>query len=218
MRKTDIQAIIFDMDGVITDSEPLQMEAELQTCADYGIEAPIEMWEGFKGRTTLEIFKTIVERCCPGKFNPAELGEHKRRIYLETAAQRMKLFPGITEFIEVCAARFRMALATSSAAPVQQQVFERFGFAPFFSVVTTGDEVTHGKPHPEPYLLTASRLNLPPSACAVIEDSDNGVKSAHAAGCVPLGITNSFPMDALRDAGAAFVADNYDQLRKYLGL
>lgn len=218
MPNDDIQAVIFDMDGVITDTEHLHKEAELQTCADYGIEPPLELWEGFKGRTTLEIFETIVAHCCPGRFDPAEMGDHKRRIYMATAPQRMELFPGVREFIEACAARYRLALTTSSAAPIQRQMFERFGFAPFFPVVTTGDEVKHGKPHPEAYLLTVSRLGLSAPACVVIEDSDNGVKSAHAAGCVALGITNSFPEEALRDAGAAFVGDSYDELSRYLGL
>ena len=218
MVHSNIRAVIFDMDGVITDTEPLHMEAELLTCADHGIVAPIEMWEGFRGHTTLDIFETIVARCCPGQHDPAALAEYKVRTYLRIAPARMTVFPGVLDFIAACAVKYTLALTTSSRVEIQREAFRRFGLAPHFTVITTGDEVTHGKPHPEPYQLTVARLGLVAGECAVIEDSDAGIRSAASAGCIPLGITNSFPSETLHAAGAAFVASTYDQLATHLGL
>jgi len=215
---TNIKAVIFDMDGVITDTEPLHMAAERQVCTELGINAPIEMWEGFRGRTTVAIFQTIVAKCCPGQHDPAALAARKQEIYLNEAPDKMQIFPGAREFIIDCARRYPLALTTSSVVEIQKAAFDKFDLAKFFLVTTTGDEVTCGKPDPEPYLLTVSRLNLPPEQCAVIEDSDSGIMSAAAAGCIPCGITHTFPADALRDAGAALVAATFDQLRNQLSL
>ncbi|MBU0625002.1 HAD family phosphatase [Patescibacteria group bacterium] len=185
-----IQAVIFDMDGVITDTEPLHMAAERQTCADHGIDAPIELWEHFRGRTTFDIFETIVRQCCPGRYDPAKLTAYKVQTYLQLVPSRLTVFPGVLEFIAACANKYLLALTTSSTAAIQCEVFRQFALNSFFTVVTTGDQVKNGKPHPEPYLLTVRRLGLTADKCAVIEDSDSGLCSAAAAGCVPLGITH----------------------------
>lgn len=213
-----IQAIIFDLDGVITDTEPLHLAAERQTCAEHGINAPIELWDHFRGRTTLDIFETIVRQCCPGKFDPVELAAHKTRIYLHLASTQLIVFPGALEFIAACADKYLLALTTSSTAAIQHEVFRQFALNSFFTVVTTGDQVKNGKPHPEPYLLTVQRLGVSADRCVVIEDSDSGLRSAAAAGCIPLGITHTYPAEVLLAAGAVFTADNFSDLKGYLQL
>jgi beta-phosphoglucomutase-like phosphatase (HAD superfamily) len=85
-------------------------------------------------------------------------------------------------------------------------------------VLITGKDVVNGKPHPEPYLKAAERLGLLPQVCMVIEDSDNGIKSAKAAGCLAVGITTSFAKERLMQAGADYVVDSFSELASLLSL
>lgn len=208
-------AVIFDMDGVLIDSEPLQVEAEKFTCDKFGIVVPDHEWMTFKGKTNRTIFGYIVEHYATQPVSVDELVETKRKYYRENAVKRLRMIPGSLAFLEHLVLRPRgksIALTTSTGRVIQKQVFEKFHLKSYFAHIVTGDDVTNGKPHPEPYLLTTSKLRLIPSFCVVIEDSDNGIKSAKAAGCSVIGITTSFPRERLLEAGADHVVDTFAEL------
>jgi len=214
-----LPAIIFDMDGVITDTEGLHAEAEKITCRRYGFDAPLAEWQKFKGKKAEEIFSYLLDVYGGGRRIPlGELVAFKTATYLRLARSgEIPTVPGSLDFIRWARGRFlKMGLATSSNGPIQRAVFERFGLDEFFDAVTTGDELIYGKPHPEAYLRAASKVGLPPGSCLVIEDSDNGIRAAVGAGCRVIGITTSFPRPVLIGAGAHLTVDDYDELKKML--
>ncbi len=213
MMQHGIQAIIFDMDGVIADSEPLHFEAEKTILQQRGIEAPWDEWHKFTGLTDDKIFQYLVDNFTDGRYSPEELMEAKYGIFITLLRDKLQLIPGVLEFI--CWARDhypKLALTTSSTQRVQQTVFNKFELNSYFDVIVTGDHIQHGKPHPEPYLTTVNALDVPADACMVVEDSLSGVQSAKAAGCTVTGITTSFLRQQLFEAGADFVIDDFASL------
>ena len=107
----------------------------------------------------------------------------------------------------------KLGLTTSASRSTQELTFETFGFAPYFDAIVTGEDITKGKPDPEPYLTTARKLGIDAKDCIVIEDSINGVRSGHAAGCVVIAMTTTFPREALLEAGADHVIDSFSELQ-----
>ncbi len=201
------------MDGVLVDSEALQEAAERYVCALHRIVVPEEVWHGFKGNTSKHIFGYINARFGGGRFVVDELIREKIEYYMrEVVRGGLDPIPGSFDFLRFLGKlpQIRaLALTTSNNRAIQRVVFDRYRLDAFFKVVVTGDDVTHGKPHPEPYQRTLKLLGAEPSKCLVIEDSDNGIISAKAAGCKVLAITTTFPRKRLRDAGADYVVDTF---------
>ncbi len=208
------QAVIFDMDGVIIDSEPLHIQVEQETCQHFHLAAPESLWDGrFQGRTDLVLFEYIVANFGDGSITTEQLLAYKRDAYIQTALQQVQLFSGLLPFLITARSKFsKVALTTSTVAALQQKIFEKFDLGKFFDVIVTGDQITYGKPDPEPYLLTVQKLQVPAAQCIVLEDALNGIISAKKAGCATVGITNSFSWKKLQEAGADFVVENYEQI------
>lgn len=213
--KRDFSAIIFDLDGVIVDSEPLFAEIEQATCQHFGLAVPLSIWKSnFSiGRTEKEFFQYVVDTYGDGTVTAQQLTDYKKLRYLPTALEELQLFPGMFSFLEKSRAIFpQVALTTSSQSWYQQKIFEKFKLDPFFDLVVTGDQITKGKPDPEPYLVTIQKLQVQAEQCVVIEDAPNGVMSGKSAGCKMVGITHSFSRKELEDAGADYVVDHYDEI------
>ena len=167
----------------------------------------------FFGMKSDDGLRLILERYGNGEENPLVLAQEKRDRYFELAREGLDLIPGVREFIISCRNRSLLTAVTTSGLGWYQRPFlERLGIDTLFDVIVTGDEVRHGKPHPEPYLLTASRLGCNPAECVVIEDADNGIRSAKAAGCIAIGITTSLPRETLLAAGADYVINGFGEL------
>lgn len=213
MSKNNIQAIIFDMDGVIIDSEALHIEAEKQTLKDHSIIIPDSEWQRFKGTTYEWMYQYIIDHFTDGSITAEKLVKHTEYIYLKTAAKKLKLIPGAKEYLKIIKKTDKkVALTTSSKKRLQTLAFDKFHLHPYFDVVVTGDNIKNGKPHPEPYLKTIEKLGIPGSHCVVIEDSKNGIISAKTAGCIVVGITTSFPKNDLLKAGADYTINTFAEL------
>lgn len=214
----DPKAILFDLDGIIIDSEPLHERSIQLTSRHLGGRelTPAELLS-IKG-TIEELGASILLRHHPGAtLTVPEVIAYRNEIF-SGLFDEIGLIPGAREFIRTAQSRgVRLGLTTSALPSNQQRAFAKFDLAPFFATVVTGDDITRGKPDPEPYLLTAARLGVTPADSLVIEDSLNGVRSGKAAGCRVAALTTSFPADDLRDAGADDVLDTYDELSQRLG-
>lgn len=215
---TEPRAILFDLDGVIIDSEPLH-ERSIQLTSQHlgGRElTPAELLS-IKG-TIEELGAAILLRCHPGAtLSVTEIIAYRNHIFTGLFDE-IPLIPGAREFIATAQARgLSLGLTTSALPSNQQRAFAKFDLAPFFETVVTGDDITRGKPDLEPYLLTAARLGVLPAESLVIEDSLNGVRSGKAAGCRVAALTTSFPAAELRGAGADDVLDTYAELAQRLG-
>ena len=197
--------IIFDMDGVIVNSEPVIMKAALDALKTGGIEASEEDFIPYIGAGE-EHF--IIEPC---KWaNKAELTEKIMDDMFRNFEQNikeMKVFPSAKPLIEklknlgytlalVSSAAERKLMASLKAAEIDPSVF---------TVILSGNDVTEKKPSPAPYLLAADKLGADPAECLVIEDALSGVKSAKAAGMQCAAVTTSFSEEKLKSAGADYV-------------
>ncbi len=207
-----LQAVIFDMDGVIIDSEPLHERAQRIVFEENGLDVPLSIHGDFKGKTEEDVFEFVVREFGPGR-DRRELVQQKHRIY-RVLMEDLRPIDGALDFIAgLHADGTRMALTTSAIRANQQKAFRLFDLDRYFEAVITAEDVERPKPSPDPYLITVKRLSLPAALCLVIEDSLHGVRSAKDAGCRVAALTTSFQADDLRRSGADLVAEGFDELR-----
>lgn len=213
---TPPRAVIFDLDGVIIDSEPLHERATLAAGAQLGIEVSDDVFDAFRGQTDEAIAAHLAQQA--NHVDPEAFLAAKHAAY-EALLDELTLMPEVIDFIEALHTWTRpMALVTSTARHDQERTFEQFDLAPYFAVVVTAGDVTQAKPHPEPYRQAVHRLEMEPAACLVIEDSTHGVTAARRAGCMVVGFCSSFPAHALNEAGAHHTVDRYRELARMLGI
>jgi beta-phosphoglucomutase len=198
-------ALIFDMDGVILDSNPLHREAWAAFNRRYGLETTDAMLERMYGRRNDQIVRDFFGEDLP-EGEVAARGAAKEEIYRQLLASRIEetLVPGLRHFLDL----FRgapMALATNAEPENVDFVLDRAGLRPYFQVVVDGHQVSHPKPHPEIYRRAADLLEIPPSNCIVLEDSHTGIAAARSAGMRVIGIGTTH----VNLPGAAIMADNF---------
>ncbi|MFO0704733.1 MAG: HAD family phosphatase [Candidatus Andersenbacteria bacterium] len=211
-----LRGIVFDMDGVLFDTEPLNQQAEQHICQTRGWDIPEREWQHLRGKTNHSVFTHLLQvaRVAATEELLDELIQQKRAEFLRLAATAQPIKGALAFVRRVRLLYERLALTTSSNRLVQQALCERFLLAEIFDTVVTGDDVPRGKgkPDPTPYLLTISRLWLDPRLLCAVEDSLNGVRSARAAGCFVTGLTTSFSRAELTQAGAHLVVSSFEEL------
>lgn len=205
--------ILFDMDGVLIDSEPVHEKAIIALTAELGDALDDEaVLYSFKGAPERTMAARLLEMY-PDQTLTAEEIIQRKIVLFAGLFHQVRLIGGAKGFVERSHSTGRKhGLTTSASRSTQQLAFETFGFGRFFDTVVTGEDIRHGKPHPEPYQLTAEKLGLPTQDCLVIEDSINGVLSGKAAGCLVIAITGTFPENALIEAGADYIIHSFDEL------
>ena len=184
-----MQAVLWDMDGVLVDSEPLWTIAEAELAEHYGREWTDEVKALVVG-TRLDVAVPAILRHFGQAHGPEEVRRASSLLLdrmVELYATPQQLMPGAGELLaSLRAAGVPVALVSSSFRVLVDAVLAQ-GVGPF-ELTLAGDEVLHAKPHPEPYLTAARRLGVPPARCVVIEDSPSGVAAAEAAGCAVLAV------------------------------
>jgi beta-phosphoglucomutase family hydrolase len=198
-------ALIFDMDGVIVDSNPLHRAAWAAFNRRYGLETTGAMLERMYGRRNDWIVRDFFgEDLSEGEV--AARGAAKEEIYREMLASRIEdaLVPGLRPFLELYRGA-PTALATNAEPENVDFVLDRAGLRPYFRVVVDGHQVTHPKPHPEIYLRAATLLEAAPSNCIVLEDSHAGIAAARSAGMRVIGIGTT----EVNLPGVDVMADNF---------
>ena len=207
------QSIIFDMNGVIVDDEPIHVLTDIETCETFGLNVPSTEWPKVKGWKVEEIFKKFAELYGQAPIDVGQMVAYKTAAYLKITESKLEPIPGALKFIELSRQLFpKVGLATSTLKVLQEFVFKKFNLASFFDVVITAEDLSKGKPDPEAYLLTAKKLGVKPENCLVIEDSINGVVAGKRAGCTVLAVTTSYNQEQLKLAGADYVFDNFQEV------
>lgn len=177
----NIKAVIWDMDGVIVDSEHHHHATEIETFKYFGVDVPEEVNRKFKGAPLIEHFKGLKE-----EFDVSvpldDLLSKQNEFIKQIFSERADLFENVKKVLLQLKNYYKQGLATSTERKFVDIVLKRFGFEEVFDVITCGDEVKQGKPNPEIFLKAAQKLNLNPPEIVVIEDSMNGFKAAKAAG------------------------------------
>jgi HAD superfamily hydrolase (TIGR01509 family) len=212
MDLTTAQGILLDLDGVVIDSEGVHEQSLVILSERFGrrfSSAEVMSFKGLPEARTAQKFR----RAFPDLTLSDQAIIKARIAIVRENFSLVTLINGVTEFLQKArAAGYRMALTTSANRELQELAFARFQLDPYFEGVITGNDVSRGKPDPEPYLLSAAKLNLASETCAVVEDAVNGVRSGKAAGCYVIGLTTSFGAAPLREAGADWVVANFGQL------
>jgi HAD superfamily hydrolase (TIGR01509 family) len=204
-----LRAILFDMDGVLIDSEPHYVRADEKLFERLGIpfgEDEVRAITGSNNEVVADLIVSWHPRLKPRRDEIAALYEDS--IYTALKAEVAGLIPGAMAWVlKAKAAGLKVAIGSSSSARMVFHIAESLGLAPLMDTIVTGDMVSRGKPSPEIYLRCCENLGLRPEACVVIEDSANGLRSGRAAGtrCAAFHGTNRFGID-LSDCDFSFDA------------
>lgn len=177
-----LKAVIFDMDGVIIDSEPLWREAEILVFGNYGITLTEDMCRSTAGLRLVQVVEHWQK-----KFNFTEVVKEKlihevHEKVIELIREKGNALPGLYPLLNYFSSKnYLIALASGSSYAIIHNVLGKLDIASYFKVLRSGDDERFGKPHPSIFIETASQLNVPYDDCLVIEDSGNGVIAALAA-------------------------------------
>lgn len=189
-----IKAVIFDMDGLIIDSEPIQSEAFSQVIKAYG-KTPILNKNGLVMITGIRAddnWKIIKE-----KYQIDEdisiLRDKRRIVYINLLKNNLKAMPGLYNLLTLLQNKqIKMALVSSSTLPNILFVLEGLKIKEYFEIIISGDDVTKGKPDPECFILGSKRLDVKPENCLVLEDAESGVIAGKAAGMKVIAVPNQY--------------------------
>jgi HAD superfamily hydrolase (TIGR01509 family) len=207
-------AVIFDMDGVIVDSEPLHQKAfetlfeELGKKHDHGI-----VFHEYYGRSDKVLLKDFIEKH-KVPFELEDLTQRKLKYFVRYLRERRPVFKELHSLVPELARTYKLAVASSNFRHVIDVVMEISGLRPHFNVIVGYEDIRFTKPDPEIYFTAAKRLGIRPSQCCVIEDATLGVQAAKMAGMTCIGLTTSLPAEKL--SRADWIAKNYDDVRKLL--
>jgi len=206
-----ITTVIFDMNGVITDDEDLHELATKEVFRDIGVGLTSENYKTFcLGRTDLAAFKDLFDKFAIEKESIGDLIAKKSFKYQKLIQGNLKVYPGVIQLIKDLYKNYTLALTSSSTFDEVQLVMDQLRLKKYFKVIVTSKDVKHGKPHPEPYLLTAKKLNVKSENCLVIEDSKNGIQSAKKAGMICVAIPNTEDRSKLIEADQ--IIENYTEI------
>jgi HAD superfamily hydrolase (TIGR01509 family) len=188
-----IEAVVFDLDGLLIETEEIWDEVREALVRERGGRWTDSAQRDMMGMSSTE-WSTYLHDTAGLEEPPEELN----RLVVERMAERYRehlpLLPGAVEAVERLAARWPLAVASSSNRSLIDLVLELSGLAPRFRATVSSEEVAHGKPAPDVYLEAARRLAVAPERCAAVEDSESGIRAAKAAGMRVVAIPNrSFP-------------------------
>jgi beta-phosphoglucomutase family hydrolase len=182
------RALIFDMDGVLVDSEPLHLRAYQTVLSDYGIKYTEADNQEFLGRKDHDCASALVQRF-QLPVSAAQILSRKEEVLAELFKQTKEARPGVKKILaQASELGLRLAVASMATSRAINIVVENLGIQQYFQSLTSGEEIKNGKPAPDIFLLAAKRLSASVVNCLVIEDTINGIRAAKSAGmqCVAI--------------------------------
>lgn len=204
----ELQAVVFDMDGVIIDSHPAHYAAwkEFLCTLDRKV-SDNDLSYILDGRNRSDILRFFL-----GDLSEREVKEYGKRKdeFFQRAANDVQLIPGVIEFLEHLKERgIAIAIATSAGEIRTHSTMNRMGLSQYFSVTVTANDVTLGKPDPAVYSLACARLNIETNSALAFDDAASGIQAARAAGMKCIGVKNDNSKADLKAAGADWVIQNF---------
>lgn len=209
-------AVIFDMDGTLVNSEPIDMQAWFEVVNHHEIEISLDELLRLAGNPTPRIVEYLEKR--HGHPLPDGVLQEKRNLFYNLAKERLEPMPGVFDCLRYLKSR-RIPIGIASASePERIRVsLKKTKLDHEFDVVISGEDVKENKPAPDAYLYAAKCLCVEPECCVAVEDSVPGITSAKRAGMTVIGYTSSFSEDILLDAGASVTFHSYEEITKHLG-
>lgn len=200
-------SILFDMDGVLVDSEPVINEAAILGLREYGVNAEPEDFLPFVGAGEDKYVGGVAEKY--GVPYKVEMKHRVYQIYLEIVPQKIKLFEGVHELLEFLQQNGVKTALASSADRIKIQANLKAANIPqtYFKKLVSGEDVANKKPAPDIYLYAAASIGADPAECIVVEDALNGLKAAKAAGMRSIAVASSFTTDVLKSEAPDYIVD-----------
>jgi len=206
-----ITTVIFDMNGVIIDDEPLHKQAFRKTFKPLGINLTSEEYKRHcMGKSDKSGYKAILNAYDLKNIDTQGLVNKKSKIYWQLIQGNIQPFPGVIELIKKLCQNFTLALTTSATRKEAKMVLNYFGITKNFKVIVTAEDITKSKPDPEPYLITAKKLQEEPKCCLVIEDSKAGIQSAKNADMKCIAVTTTHKRSELQNAD--LIVDSFTEI------
>ena len=196
-----IKGVLFDMDGVLVDSEPFICRAAIMMFSELGVKAVPEDFNAFIGMGENSYLGGVAENLGI-KVDIEKIKARTYEIYEEIVSGNLQALPGAYEFISLCRNKgLKLALATSADTVKMEVNLKEIGLTrDSFNTIITGLDAKKKKPSPDIYLKASERLGLSPQDCLVIEDAVSGIESGKTAGCKCLAVASTFKATALRNA------------------
>ena len=199
------EAVVFDMDGVLVDSEPYHELAFHEVWDEMGYAENHDIhFPDFYGRSDKAVWEAFIQKHQPPQPLEKLLAWKQSRL-IGILQEKEPIFDGIPELVQRLSADHKLAVASGSNHAVIRTVLGMQGLGQHFQFTVSAQDVGREKPAPDVYLKAAMQLGIAPSECCVIEDAVLGIQAGKAAGMTVVGITNSFPELELENAGADFV-------------
>ena len=215
-KMNNIKAIIFDMDGVILDSESISDLTWRKAAEERGLSVNDEILNACRGSNKNDTIVTL-KKYYGADFDSEAFLERTSELFHEIEDKDgIPLLPFAKEILEYLKPRYHLALASSTRGPTVERQLRAVGLIDFFETRTTGEMVEHSKPNPEIYLMACKSIGMEPNECVAIEDSLNGIRSAYAAGLHPIMVIDKVqPTEEVRKMCEA-VFDSLEDLKKNL--
>jgi len=209
------KAFIFDMDGVIINSEPLHAKAKLEALRQFGLSCDEKELVRYVGRTALDFYTEFLGQHPLPDVTAREMTDLKHELYLDILAGDASIQPidGVKDLLaRLKGAGYLIALGSSSTPKIIETVLTRFGIKAYFQVILAGSQLPKSKPDPAIYLLAAKKLQVKPEECIVLEDATSGIAAAKAAGmyCIAYRNLTSGRQDLTR---ADRVVEHLDEIK-----
>jgi len=200
-------SLIFDMDGVLVDSEPVITAAAIAGLSEYGVKATPEDFIPFVGAGEDRFVGGVAEKY--GLTYKTEMKDRVYQIYLELVESKIKIYEGVTQMLyKLKDEGWKMAIASSADKVKVDANLKVAGISrDIFSAIVYGEIVVNKKPNPEIFLTAARLMEVNPSDCIVVEDAVNGIRAAKSAGMKSIAVTSSFPEETLRKENPDFIVD-----------
>jgi beta-phosphoglucomutase len=219
-----IRAVIFDFNGILADDDPIHMQALQKVAGEEGVTfTDDEYRERYLALNDRDCFQKLWRKnnrtLKRGELD--ELIRRKRACYFSAIERKNVLFDGAAVAVRAAAARGPVAVASGASGDEIHHILGQAGLLDCFSTIVAMEDVSRGKPDPEPFSLAFSRLreslgDLVPEECAAVEDSLGGLQSAQSAGMSCLGVAHSYPRSRLEAAKARWVIDSISDFSEWL--
>jgi HAD superfamily hydrolase (TIGR01509 family) len=207
-----IEAVVFDMDGVLIDSEPVWERVRRKFVADNGGRWPEDAQDRMMGMSTAE-WSAYLSEDFGLRLSAPRVADLVIAAMTAEYQAHLPLLPGAVDTVRELSARYPLAVASSAPRSLIEAVLDASGLRSAFAAAVSSEEVARGKPAPDVYLEATARLGIPASACAAVEDSSNGLRSAAAAGLAVIAVPRpEYPPVAEALDHARLVLDSLTQL------